>query len=95
MSYYHFMDIFKQQLGITPGQYKMTQRMNLAQQMLRLTDIPIKKIAFQTGFSNRFHFSKAFKQFFKLPPAAYRKCSTQVNLQMEYGEEDFTVQPDR
>ena len=73
MSYYHFMETFKRQLGITPGQYKMAQRMSLAQHLLRTEDLTIEEIAFKTGFSNRFHFSKVFRQFFKLPPAACRK----------------------
>ena len=35
--------------------------------------LPVEEIAYKTGFSNRFHFSKTFKKFFKQPPVFYRK----------------------
>lgn len=73
MSYYHFLDTFKKQVGVAPGHYRMTQRMNYGQFLLLHTDRLIEEIAQETGFTNRFHFSKAFKQFFKQPPGEYRK----------------------
>ena len=88
MSYYHFLDTFKKQVGIPPGQYKMTQRMNYAQFLLLSTDEPIKDIARKTGFTNRFHFSKTFKLFFKQSPGEYRKSrdssQTRRESMMEY-----------
>lgn len=76
MSYYHFLDTFKKQVGVAPGHYLMTQRMNYAQYLLLHTDRSIEEIAQETGFTNRFHFSKAFKQFFKQPPGEYRKMTS-------------------
>ena len=73
MSYYHFLDTFKKQVGVAPGHYRMTQRLNYGQFLLLHTDRSIEEIAQETGFTNRFHFSKAFKQFFKQPPVEYRK----------------------
>ena len=73
MSYYHFLDTFKKQVGVPPGHYRMTQRMNYGQFLLLHTDLPIEDIAQETGFTNRFHFSKAFKEFFKQPPGEYRR----------------------
>lgn len=73
MSYYHFLDTFKKQVGISPGHYRMTQRMNNAQFLLLHSDRSIEEIAQETGFTNRFHFSKAFKHFFKQSPGEYRK----------------------
>ena len=73
MSYYHFLDTFKKQVGVAPGHYLMTHRMNYGQFLLLHTDQSIEEIAQKTGFGNRFHFSKAFKKFFKQPPGEYRK----------------------
>ena len=73
MSYDHFRDTFKKQIGISPGEYKMMQRMNYARKLLQSSNLPIEEIANRSGFTNRFHFSKTFKQFFKQPPAIYRR----------------------
>ena len=73
MSYDHFLDVFTKQVGISPGRYRMTQRMNYAQFLLLHSTWSMEEIAQEIGFANRFHFSKAFKQFFKQPPGKYRK----------------------
>ena len=73
MSYDHFRDTFKKEIGLGPGEYKMMRRMSYARDLLLSSGFPIEEIAYKTGFSNRFHFSKTFKKFFKLPPVVYRK----------------------
>ncbi len=87
MSYYHFLDTFKKQVGVTPGHYRMTQRMNYGQFLLLHTDRPVEDIAQETGFTNRFHFSKAFKQFFKQPPGEYRRSKDVSRTLPEYPRE--------
>ena len=73
MSYYHFMDLFRRQVGLPPGRYRMIRRMNYAHYLLAGNELAIKEIANLTGFASPFQFSKAFKQFFKLSPSACRK----------------------
>ena len=41
--------------------------------MLGDPELPINVIAVKTGFADRYHFSKAFKAFFGISPAAMRK----------------------
>ncbi len=73
MSYDHFRDTFKKEIGLGPCEYRMMRRMSYARDLLLSSSLPIEEIAYKTGFSNRFHFSKTFKKFFKLPPVVYRK----------------------
>ena len=40
----------------------------------------IDLIAEHTGFTDRFHFSKVFKQWIGIPPAAYRLRQRQSTL---------------
>ena len=47
--------------------------MEYAQQLLQNTSQSLTEVALRVGFSNPDQFSKAFKQFFKLPPGAARK----------------------
>lgn len=73
ISYYHFMDLFKQQVGIPPGQYRMVRRMNYAEHLLTKKELSIKEIAHMAGFASQFHFSRAFKQTFKQSPSVRRE----------------------
>ena len=73
MSYYHFMDLFRRQVGIPPGRYRMVRRMNYARHLLTRDDLAIKEIAHLAGFASPFQFSKTFRQFFRQSPSTCRK----------------------
>ena len=73
MSCDNFQRIFRSQIGMTPCQYRLSRRMEYAQQLLQNTSLSLTEVALRVGFSNPYQFSKAFKQFFKLPPGASRK----------------------
>lgn len=64
---------FREELGITPKQYQLSLRMDYAREQLLHSDAALEEIAEQTGFADRFQFSKAFRRFYSIPPAAYRK----------------------
>lgn len=64
---------FREELGITPKQYQLSLRMDFAREQLLHSDAALEEIAEQTGFADRFQFSKAFRRFYSIPPAAYRK----------------------
>lgn len=57
----------------TPKQYVMIKRMEFARDLLMKSDLSIDEIAERSGFSNRYHFSKAFKNYYSFPPITYRK----------------------
>ena len=59
--------------GLTPGGLVRQQRMILAEEMLRRTDLPLAEIAVRCGFANAFSFSRSFRREYGIPPAAYRK----------------------
>lgn len=64
----------------TPKQYIMIKRMEFARELLMNGDLSIDEIAEQAGFANRYHFSKAFKNYYSFPPITYRKkMSSQIS----------------
>ena len=65
--------LFKKETGMTSKNYLLSIRMEKALSMLLHSDLSIKEIAEKTAFSDRYHFSKVFKSFFKVAPVAYRK----------------------
>lgn len=71
-SKFHLMRKFKELTGYSIYRYIMDKRLLKAKNLL-LKDLPITKIALDTGFSDYSSFSRAFKKFFKISPTAYRK----------------------
>jgi AraC-like DNA-binding protein len=78
MSQTNFIRLFRQELGIPPQKYLGIIRIEKATYMLCYTCRRIEEIAEMTGFTDRYHFSRVFKQTKGTSPAAYRKQMTQV-----------------
>jgi len=73
MSVNNYIRRFRQEIGLSPQRYCMNRRLDKARNLLLNTENSIDEIAAKTAFANRYHFSKAFKNFFKISPSAFRK----------------------
>ena len=73
LSPYHFLRSYKSMFGISPHQYMMQRKMEVAAERLLSTPDSIMDIAFRLGFSELPGFSKSFKKFHGVSPAAFRK----------------------
>jgi AraC-like DNA-binding protein/quercetin dioxygenase-like cupin family protein len=62
--------LFKRYHQESPYHCLLRLKMNYAAERLRSPDILIKHVAEETGFANQFHFSRAFKAVFGIPPSA-------------------------
>ncbi len=65
--------IFKRKLGVTPIQYRIEKKMELAKQLLVSTNQTIKEIAFQLGYCDQFYFSSEFRRITGYTPTEARK----------------------
>jgi AraC family transcriptional regulator len=72
LSKYHFIRLFREQVGQTPAQYLTDVRVNKAIQLLQKTDLDITQIAYETGFGSLGTFERAFKKRLGLSPSQYR-----------------------
>lgn len=68
-----FIRMFKENIGTTPYQYLMSLRIEKAAFLLENSYLPIDEISQETGFKDRFHFSRIFKNRTGTAPGAYRK----------------------
>ena len=73
MSVNNFHRKFLKYTFLSPKQYVLKKRLEFARELLMNGVTNIDEIAEQTGFYDRYHFSKAFKNYFSFPPMAYRK----------------------
>ncbi len=71
-----FLRLFRNITGVTPYQYILNMRYVLAAQILRTTSAAIDEVCEMIGVKDRFHFSRRFKNYYGLPPAAYRKLKS-------------------
>ena len=72
MSEDHFIRRFRAAVGKTPARYLTERRITIAAQQLRFTTRSIESIAEQTGFGNRFYFTRVFARELGITPARYR-----------------------
>lgn len=70
---HHFIRVFTRELRITPYQYILKRKMDVARALLVETDQPICDIAFDLGFQAYSNFTAAFKRMNNMLPEEYRK----------------------
>ena len=68
----HFMRVFKATTGMTAHAFVEQLRLQQAQTMLATTNMPLKQIAAQLGFSTPASFSLAFRRLTGITPGSYR-----------------------
>lgn len=73
LSRFHFARAFKRTVGLPPHEYFTRRRIERAQELLGLTDLPLAEIALRVGFSSQSHFTSVFARIAGASPAAYRR----------------------
>lgn len=71
-SKFHFTRLFRQHLGIAPGQYLRDLRLRAALRMLQFEIHTVKEITSLCGFTDESYFCRSFKQKFGKTPGMFR-----------------------
>jgi len=69
----HFMNFFKQSVGITCLEYIIQLRLKIAAHLLKTSNLSISDIALESGFNNLSNFNRKFKKHYHSTPSEYRK----------------------
>ncbi len=73
LSKYHFIRVFRDQLGMSPGKYIQRCRIDAAKRLLVTTDMPVCEIAASVGYSDPNSFYRAFREQENCSPQLLRR----------------------
>jgi AraC family transcriptional regulator len=73
LSKFHFQRLFKGAVGVSPSQYLIDLRMNVARRLLRETRMSVVDVALEIGYANPSHFAHLFRRETGLSPSDYRR----------------------
>jgi AraC-like DNA-binding protein len=73
ISPFHFIRQFEAVFGVTPHQFRIQARLDLAKQLLAAGDHSVTDVCMAVGFSSLGSFSTLFTQRIGEPPSAYRR----------------------
>ncbi len=69
----YFSEYFKKQTGEKFSLFVLRLRIDFAANLLKISDLSVKEIAFESGFNSAAYFSNTFKEFYGMSPDRYRK----------------------
>jgi AraC-like DNA-binding protein len=75
LSPFHFLRLFKRELGVTPYRYLVQARLRRALSMLTQTERAITDIAYEVGFGDLSNFINAFRREFGCSPRRFRRAA--------------------
>ena len=81
MSLSTFTRTFKAAFNMTPGQYILNTKINIAKSLLSSTNLPIKNISIFLNFIDEYYFTYFFTKKTGISPSAYRKQSKQKSIE--------------
>jgi AraC family transcriptional regulator len=73
MSPHYFCELFKKSTGLSPHQYCLRCRIDLAKVFLRSPQYAVNRVAKATGFADQSHFTKVFRRMVGVTPTQFRQ----------------------
>lgn len=67
--------LFHTSLGVSPVEYLIGRRLDLAKALLQVASMPIKEVAWRCGYKSESFFSRTFKQRIGVSPREFRNQS--------------------
>ncbi|MCL6291107.1 MULTISPECIES: helix-turn-helix domain-containing protein [Streptomyces] len=64
---------FVRQVGVSPGQWLLQQRIDAARSLLERTDLPVETVAVRAGLSSAVNLRRRFRTALGTTPGAYRR----------------------
>ncbi len=75
LSYSRLRQLFRERIGLSPGQYRLKRRMEEACAMLSSNGSSVKEVAFRFGYADPGSFSRQFKEAVGCSPSQFAESS--------------------
>ena len=85
MSKYHFIRKFDENVGMTPHQFHIQNRVRKAKSMLEETD-SLTEAGMNAGFYDQSHFIRQFKHLYQISPSSYKAACIDLDALAQSGE---------
>ncbi len=72
----HLRRVFRDEFGVSPGEYAQTHRLLLAKRLLTDTAMSVLDVALASGFGSLRRFNATVRERYRLTPSAFRRCAT-------------------
>jgi len=73
MSRANFFRKFKEEFGISPGEFILKERLKIARELLATPQYPVTQVCYMSGFQNLNYFIRAFKKETGITPKTYQQ----------------------
>lgn len=83
--------LFKEKYGESPLTYLLRKKLDFAEELLKITDMPIQEIAKKIGIDNPFYFSTLFTRKKGISPSAYRSEHKEKSTTTTHREPQYVV----
>jgi transcriptional regulator GlxA family with amidase domain len=70
--------LFKKEIGISPVEYIILERIKLAKQLLQDQSMYVKNVSYEAGFEDANYFIRAFKLHEGITPKQYQQLNNQA-----------------
>lgn len=70
---YYLVHVFNREMGCSPISYLLDRRIGESNRLLENSNISIRQISQQMGFSSSSYFSQSFRRYTGFSPAEYRR----------------------
>lgn len=80
VGYAVFRKRFRDEMGVSPGEYRILRRMERAMELLATQQMPIKEVARLLGYASIYAFSAQFKKYHHFTPTQFRASLAEGHL---------------
>jgi AraC-like DNA-binding protein len=84
----YLSDWLSKHYGFRPVEYINRRRIEAAQELLIATDLSMKELAHQLGFSSASYFNQVFKKKFRITPSRYRELNPSPDTSVDGNPRD-------
>jgi transcriptional regulator GlxA family with amidase domain len=80
--------LFKEEMGVSPGEYIKDLRLEKAGELLETTSLSVKEIRIRVGMSDQSHFARCFKRVYGVTPCEYRAKAVHADVFSRGGKQE-------